>query len=76
VLTNTPVPRLEETLSREPWRSKFVDVLTMLRDRYRKRFEAPELETEMEKLTIALLDCQHNSHCRSGANLRVPSSLL
>jgi hypothetical protein len=48
VLTNTPVPRIEETLGREPWRSKFLDVLTLLRDRYRKRFEAPELQREME----------------------------
>jgi hypothetical protein len=56
VLTNTPVPRIEETLAREPWRSKFLDVLTMLRDRYRKRFGELELKTEMKQVTIALLD--------------------
>jgi hypothetical protein len=67
VLTNTPVPRLEETLAREPWRSKFLDVLTMLRDRYRQRFEAPELKTEMEKLTIALLDEIANTIRAAGA---------
>jgi len=54
VLTNTPVPRIEETLAREPWRSKFLDVLTMLRRRYRERFG--ELEIEMKQVTIALLD--------------------
>jgi len=67
VLTNTPVPRLEETLAREPWRSKFLDVLTMLRDRYRERLEAPELRTEMEKLTIALLDEIANTIRTAGA---------
>ncbi len=67
VLTNTPVPRPEETLAREPWRSKFLEVLTMLRDRYRKRFEAPELKAEMEKLTIALLDEIANTIRTAGA---------
>jgi hypothetical protein len=67
VLTNTPVPRLEETLAREPWRLKFLDVLTLLRDRYRERFEALELETEMKKLTIALLDEITNTIRTAGA---------
>src|SRR5262249_52920547 len=67
VLTNIPVPRVEETLAREPWRSKFLDVLTMLRTRYRERFEALELKTEMEELTIALLDEIANTIRTAGA---------
>jgi hypothetical protein len=54
VLTNTPVPRVEETLAREPWRSKFVDVLTMLRARYRER--SGQIESEKERITVALLN--------------------
>jgi hypothetical protein len=67
VLTNTPVPPVEETLGREPWRSKFLDVLTMLHDRYRQRFEASELKTEREKLTTALLDEIANTIRTAGA---------
>ena len=67
VLTNTPVPRIEETLAREPWRSKFLDVLTMLRDRYRERFEELELKTEMKQVTIALLDEIANTIRTAGA---------
>jgi hypothetical protein len=54
VLTNVPVLRVEETLAGEPWRSKFLDILTMLRDRYRER--SGELGIEMKQVTIALLD--------------------
>ena len=67
VLTNTPVPRIEETLAREPWRLKFLDVLTMLRDRYRGRFGELELKTEMKQVTIALLDEIANTIRTAGA---------
>jgi hypothetical protein len=56
VLTNTPVPLIEETLARERWRSKFLALLTILRDGYRERFGELELKTETKQVTIALLD--------------------
>jgi hypothetical protein len=65
VLTNTPVPRIEETLAREPWRSKFLDLLTMLRSRYRQRLGG--LKTEMEQVTVALLDEIANTIRAAGA---------
>ena len=34
VLTNTPIPTAEEVVAREPWRSKFIDLLTILYGRY------------------------------------------
>ena len=67
VLTNTPVPRIEETLAREPSRSKFLDMLTMLRDKYRERFGALERKTEMERITAALLDEIANTIRTAGA---------
>jgi hypothetical protein len=67
VPTNTPVPRVEEILAREFWRSKFLDVLTMLRDEYRERFGALELKTEMEQVTAALLDEFVNTTRAAGA---------
>jgi hypothetical protein len=67
VLTNTPVPRIEDTLAREVWRSKFLDVLRMLHGRYRERFEEPELKTEMKQVTIALLDEIANTIRTAGA---------
>jgi hypothetical protein len=65
VLTNTPVPRIEETLARERWRSKFLDLLTMLRASYRQRFG--ELKSEMEQVTVALLDEIANTIRAAGA---------
>jgi len=65
VLTNTPVPRIEETLAREPWHSKFLDLLTMLRSRYRER--SGELKSEMEQVTVALLDEIANTIRAAGA---------
>jgi hypothetical protein len=65
VLTNTPVPRIEETLAREPWRSKFLDLLAMLHSRYRERFG--EAKDEMEQLTVALLDEIANTIRAAGA---------
>src|SRR5262249_16574600 len=67
VLTNTPVSRIEETLAIEPWRVKFLDVLTMLHDRYRERFEERELKTEMKSVTVALLDEIANTIRSAGA---------
>src|SRR5262249_2791962 len=67
VLTNTPVPRIDETLAREPWRLKLLDVLTMLRNGYRGRFEVLELETEMKQVTAALLDEIANTIRTAGA---------
>jgi hypothetical protein len=54
VLTNSPVPSPEETMRAEPWRSKFFDVLTMLRERRRGRGGARREETR--RLTLAILD--------------------
>src|SRR5262249_33469245 len=54
VLTNIPVPGKEETLAREPWRSKFLDVLRMLTDKYWDRFG--DFQIEMKQVTTALLD--------------------
>jgi hypothetical protein len=65
VLTNTPVPRIEETLAGEPWHSKFLDLLTMLRSRYRQR--SGELKSEMELVTVALLDEFANTVRAAGA---------
>jgi hypothetical protein len=67
VLTNTPVPRTEDTLAREPWRLKFLDAFIMLRDRYRERFEERGLKTEMESVTAALLDEIANTIRTAGA---------
>jgi hypothetical protein len=67
VLTNTPLPRIEETLAREPWRLKFLDVLTMLHDKYRERFGELELKTEIKQVTIALLDEIANTIRTAGA---------
>jgi hypothetical protein len=65
VLTNTPVPRKDEVLAIEPWRSKFLDVLTMLRDRYRDRFG--DFKIEMKQVTAALLDEIANTIQSAGA---------
>jgi hypothetical protein len=65
VLTNTPVPLKEEILAREPWRSKFLDALTMLDDRYWERFG--NFKIEMKQITTALLDEMANTIRSIGA---------
>jgi len=67
VITNMPVPRVEETLVREREHSKFLDLLTMLRDRYRARFRELELMTERTQITFALLDEIANTIRTAGA---------
>jgi len=54
VLTNTPVPTVSEVLAGEPWRSKFVDLLTIIYGRYRERSGLQD--AERKRLTVALLD--------------------
>jgi hypothetical protein len=58
-LTGTPVPTPEEVLAREPWRSRFFDLLTMLDQRRRARSGAAK--EEMERLTMAILDEFHRT---------------
>ena len=54
VLTNTPIPTAEEVVAREPWRSKFIDLLTILYGRYLQW--SGKLDTERKRLAAALLD--------------------
>jgi hypothetical protein len=54
VLTNTPIPTVEEVVAQEPWRSKFIDLLTILYGRYLQW--SGKLDTERKRLTAALLD--------------------
>jgi hypothetical protein len=54
VLTNTPIPTTDEVLAREPWRSKFADLLSILYGRYLQR--SGKLDTERKRLAVALLD--------------------
>jgi hypothetical protein len=53
-LLTGPIPRPEETLAAEPWRSKFVDLLAMARSRYEWRSGKTSALTK--QLTWALLD--------------------
>lgn len=54
LLRNVPVPSPEEMLRAEPYRLKFRDLLTMLRERYRVRSGARQ--QQMRALTLAILD--------------------
>lgn len=63
VLTRTPVPTPEEMIAAEPWRSKFVDLFTMLRSRWRSAAR----ETEERTLTLALLDAMDETARSIGA---------
>jgi len=58
VLRNVPVPTPEELRAREPWRSKFLDLLSMLRARARDRSgrEARERDALGRALLGALRD--------------------
>ncbi|HXM20924.1 MAG TPA: GDSL-type esterase/lipase family protein [Terriglobales bacterium] len=53
-LTNVPVPTPATVLAQEPYRSKAVDLLVMLREKVRGGLG--ENETEARKLTVAILD--------------------
>ena len=53
-LRNVPVPPPEEVLRREPYRSKFLDLWTILRARWDWRSGAAE--ARMKRLTLAILD--------------------
>ncbi len=53
-LTGAPVPRPEDALAREVWRSKFLDLWTMLWGRYEAR--SGRREAEARRLTVAILD--------------------
>jgi hypothetical protein len=53
-LTNVPVPTPESVLAREPYRSKALDLLVMLREKL--RWTLGKNETEARDLTRALLD--------------------
>lgn len=53
-LTNVPVPTPETVLAQEPYHSKAVDLLVMLREKV--RWGLGEKETEARKLTTAILD--------------------
>ena len=52
--TTGPIPRPEETLAAEPFRSKFADLLTMARSRYEWRSGRTQAITR--ELTFAILD--------------------
>ena len=53
-LTTAPVPRPEETLDAEKWRSKFADLLSMARSRYEWR--SGRTAAIRRELTAAILD--------------------
>jgi hypothetical protein len=53
-LTNVPVPTPERVLAQEPYRSKALDLLVILREKV--RWDLGENETEARDLTRALLD--------------------
>jgi hypothetical protein len=55
VLRNTPVPRPEEVLARERYRSRFVDLLSLFSDEIRSPSPARE-EEKRDRLTAAILD--------------------
>jgi len=53
-VTGPPIPAPDEMLAREPWRSKFVDLFTILGAKVRAR--SGRRETEMKRVTLAILD--------------------
>jgi hypothetical protein len=57
VLGNVPVPTPEELRAREPWRSKFVDLLSMLHARIRDRTGVEEgARAELGRALLAAID--------------------
>jgi hypothetical protein len=65
VLRNVPVPTPEELRAREPWRSRFVDLLSMLRARARDR-SGVEARAR-DALGKALLEALHDTALELGA---------
>jgi len=64
-LTTGPVPRPEETLAAEKWRSKFLDLLSMAWSRYEWR--SGRTAVVRKELTNAILDEMKSSIERAGA---------
>lgn len=64
-LVTGPVPRPEETLAAEKWRSKFLDLLTMARSRYEWRSGRTSALTK--DLTAAILDDMKSASLAAGA---------
>lgn len=64
-LTTGAVPRPEETLAAEKWRSKFLDLLTMARSRYEWRSGTTSAVTK--ELTAAILDEMKSATLAAGA---------
>src|SRR5262249_34127514 len=66
VLRNVPVPRPEEVLARERYRSRFVDLLSLFADEVRAPSPASEVE-KRDRLTAAILDEFHRTVAQLGA---------
>ena len=64
-LRGTPVPEPQALIAREPWRSRFADLLDMLWQGYRWRSGARP--AEMRRLTLALLDAMAETARACGA---------
>jgi len=64
-LRNSPVPAPGETASREKWRSKFADVVSMLWLRY--RWKSGAIPEETREPTLAILDEMKETIERAGA---------
>ena len=64
-LTTGPIPRPEETVASEAWRSRFVDLLTMARSRYEWRSGRTSALTK--ELTAAILDEMKSAAEAAGA---------
>jgi hypothetical protein len=64
-LTTGPIPRPEETVASEAWRSRFVDLLTMARSRYEWRSGRTSALTR--ELTAAILDEMKSTIEKAGA---------
>lgn len=66
ILRNTPVPRPEEVLAHERYRSRFVDLLSLLADEVESPSRAGE-EDIRDRLTAAILDAFRQTVVRMGA---------
>jgi hypothetical protein len=64
-LATPPVPRPEETLAAETWRSRFLDLVSMARSRYEWRSGRTSARTK--ELTAAILDEMKATIERAGA---------
>ena len=64
-LTNVPVPSPDEVLAREPYRLKFLDLLSMLRGDYRHR--SGHDQDAMRAITLPLLDEMNAAITGAGA---------